>query len=172
MDESTTKSLLEYHFPRWDDLPDFDLYMDQVVFYVDQQLRPLYFNNEKIITSSMVNNYVKNSIVKAPEKKRYSRKHIAYLIIICLFKKTFSLTEITKFIDIQVSMKQSNLMEAYNSFAEIFDRALKEKITTHYLAQEERDTPHKLLMDSVIQTLVCKIYTEYAVLDEIFNGKR
>ena len=118
----------------------------------------------------MVNNYVKNSIVKASEKKRYSRKHIAYLIIICLFKKTFSLTEITKFIDIQVSMKQSNLMEAYNSFAEIFDRALKEKITTHYLAQEERDTPHKLLMDSVIQTLVCKIYTEYAVLDEIFNG--
>lgn len=170
MNEITTESLLEYHFPRWDDLPDFDLYMDQVVFYVDQQLRPLYFNNEKIITSSMVNNYVKNSIVKAPEKKRYSRKHIAYLIIICLFKKTFSLTEITKFIDIQVSMKQSNLMEAYNSFAEIFDRALKEKITTHYLVQEERDTPHKLLMDSVIQTLVCKIYTEFAVLDEVFNG--
>ena len=164
MNETTTESLLEYHFPRWDDLPDFDLYMDQVVFYVDQQLRPLYFNNEKIITSSMVNNYVKNSIVKAPEKKRYSRKHIAYLIIICLFKKTFSLTEITKFIDIQVSMKQSNLMEAYNSFAEIFDRALKEKITTHYLV------PHKLLMDSVIQTLVCKIYTEYAVLNEVFNN--
>ena len=49
MNETTTESLLEYHFPRWDDLPDFDLYMDQVVFYVDQQLRPLYFNNEKII---------------------------------------------------------------------------------------------------------------------------
>ena len=109
MNETIKKQLEEYHFPQWDELPNFDLYMDQVVYYVDQQLRPLYFNEEKIITSSMVNNYVKNSIVKAPEKKKYSRKHIAYLIIVCLLKKSFSLTEIVKFIDIQVSMQQSDL---------------------------------------------------------------
>lgn len=169
MNENIKKQLEEYHFPQWDELPNFDLYMDQVVYYVDQQLRPLYFNEEKIITSSMVNNYVKNSIVKAPEKKKYSRKHIAYLIIVCLLKKSFSLTEITKFIDIQVSMKQSDLQASYNSFAKVFDKALKEKITKNYLIQEERNTPHKLLMDSVIQTLVCKIYTEYSVLDDLFN---
>ena len=162
MNETIKKQLEEYHFPQWDELPNFDLYMDQVVYYVDQQLRPLYFNEEKIITSSMVNNYVKNSIVKAPEKKKYSRKHIAYLIIVCLLKKSFSLTEIVKFIDIQVSMQQSDLQASYNSFAKVFDKALKEKITKHYLVQEERNTPHKL-------TLVCKIYTEYSVLDDIFN---
>ena len=169
MNETIKKQLEEYHFPQWDELPNFDLYMDHVVYYVDQQLRPLYFNEEKIITSSMVNNYVKNSIVKAPEKKKYSRKHIAYLIIVCLLKKSFSLTEIVKFIDIQVSMQQSDLQASYNSFAKVFDKALKEKITKHYLVQEERNTPHKLLMDSVIQTIVCKIYTEYSVLDDIFN---
>lgn len=169
MNENIRETLTKYQFPKWDDLPNFDLYIDQVVYYIDQQLRPLYFNDEKIITSSIVNNYVKNSIVKAPEKKRYSRKHVAYLIIVCLLKKSFTLSEITKFIDIQISMKQADLMASYNSFALIFDKALHEKITKNYLVQEERNTPHRLLMDSVIQTLVCKIYTEYAVLDEIFN---
>ena len=169
MKEEIKKQLIEYHFPHWNELPNFDLYMDQVVYYVDQQLRPLYFNEEKIITSSMVNNYVKNSILKAPEKKKYTREHIAYLVIVCLLKKTFSLTEITRFIDIQITMKNADLQEAYNSFAKVFDKALNEKITRNYLIQEERNTPHKLLMDSVIQTLVCKIYTEYAVFDDVFN---
>ena len=70
--EEIHKSLISFKLPRWKDLPDFDIYMDQVIFYINQELSPLFFE-EKVITSNMVNNYVKNSIVKPPIKKHYKR---------------------------------------------------------------------------------------------------
>lgn len=70
--ENNINILNQYHCPKWDDLPDFDLYMDQVLFYINTHLQDLYFDlspDDKIITSNMVNNYVKNSIVKPPIRK-------------------------------------------------------------------------------------------------------
>ena len=65
------------HFPRWHELPEFELYMDQVIGLVEKYLRPLYPENKAPITPSMINNYVKQRILPPPENKRYGKKHLA-----------------------------------------------------------------------------------------------
>ncbi|AKU59544.1 BS_ykrK family protein [Lacticaseibacillus paracasei] len=66
--------LQEAQFPRWTDLPQFDLYMDQVIQYVNDIVTPLGFGE---ITSTMVNNYVKKGVIKAPLKKKYRPEQLA-----------------------------------------------------------------------------------------------
>ncbi|MEG2436073.1 MAG: DUF1836 domain-containing protein, partial [Ruthenibacterium sp.] len=65
------KQLAEYHLPRWNELPDMDLYMDQVIGQLDKYLAVLSTpDTEHFITASMINNYVKLRLVPAPVKKR------------------------------------------------------------------------------------------------------
>ena len=86
--------------PLWQELPNVDLYMDQVITYLNRELAPLYFHNEKFITSSMINNYVKIGIVKRPIKKHYTKEHLAYFIAVTILKKCFSMQEIIQMINI------------------------------------------------------------------------
>ena len=65
----------ELRLPRYADIPAIDLYMDQLLTYIDAQLRPLVAPDEKLLTASMVNNYVKQGIIPAPKAKRYTATH-------------------------------------------------------------------------------------------------
>ena len=68
-----------FHVPRWDEIPGIDLYMDQVLSYIEEYL-PFYTSddsNESLITKTMINNYVKQEIIAPPVKKKYTRLHIA-----------------------------------------------------------------------------------------------
>lgn len=78
-------NIQKIHIPRWEELPNFPLYIDQVVSYIEDNLGILFYD-EKIITNSMINNYVKHGIVNPPVKKKYNRIHIAYFIVVCILK--------------------------------------------------------------------------------------
>ena len=94
--------ITKIHIPRWNELPEIDLYLDQVVNYLEKHLGQYNVNEEdKIITKTMINNYVKLGIMPAPEKKKYSREHIAYLIVICVLKQIYSISDIGKLISLQ-----------------------------------------------------------------------
>ena len=89
------------HIPRYAELPDIELYMDQVLTYTDNQLRPLFPKEEKILTSSMVNNYVKQKLIPTPLHKRYGREHLALLIFVCLMKRTVPISDLQRLFAIQ-----------------------------------------------------------------------
>lgn len=76
--------------PAWNDLPDLELYMDQVLSLVIRYLGA----DGKALTASMVNNYVKMGAVPAPRKKRYGRAHLSRLIVICVLKSVLPLGDI------------------------------------------------------------------------------
>ena len=82
--------------PLWDGLPAIELYMDQVIILLNQYLGMIQDENgdSEAITKNMINNYVKMKAVPAPVKKKYSRSHIAYLILVCLMKQVFSIAMI------------------------------------------------------------------------------
>ncbi len=86
----------EFRLPGWEELPKIDLYMDQVIGLITQYLGFFVFdpNEEKLLTPSMVNNYVKMKLLPAPQKKKYGRKHIALLIMICTFKQSLSMAAV------------------------------------------------------------------------------
>ena len=87
MDENNAKSavsrrLLEHTLPAWDELPDFELYMDQVLSLTGRYLEGMPNSEDSKLTASMINNYVKVKIIPAPQGKRYSRRHVAYLPVL------------------------------------------------------------------------------------------
>ena len=110
----------------------------------------------------MVNNYVKNSIVDPPIKKHYNQKHLAYLIVVCILKRCFTLQEISQLIDIQSQLRESTYQDAYDKFSfylEIYLHEIMEKgnlndLNTKYRSKEE-------LLCNVVSTIALKIYVEY-----------
>ena len=93
------KNILEFHCPRWEELPDIGLYMDQVVSFIDSRLRAFeYSNDAKVVSSTMINNYVKQKAIIPPDKKKYSREHIARLLMICKLKVVLPIASIAALI--------------------------------------------------------------------------
>ena len=88
-------SHLQYVHPG--DIPNIDLYMDQVTTFMDEQLASTKrYKEDKILTKTMINNYAKNNLLPSPEKKRYSKDHLLMLIFIYYFKNILSITDIQK----------------------------------------------------------------------------
>ncbi len=122
--ERNTKEIIEYKMPRYNELPKIELYMDQLISYIEGVLRALQINDkDKFITTAMVNNYVKQGVIPPTEKKRYNKKHIAYLIVICILKQIYTINEISELIKIQADNVE--LLKAYDYFADEFETALQ-----------------------------------------------
>ncbi len=85
--------LKNIHLPRWDEFPQFDLYIDQVIAFINENLSVFNPSGETLITPSMINNYVKNGVLPAPVKKKYNREHLAKLLIICIEKRMLSIAD-------------------------------------------------------------------------------
>lgn len=118
------KEILGFHCPRFDELPTIPLYKDQVISYVEEVLKPLNLNpNEKLLTPTMLNNYVKQRVVTPPVGRRYTEKHLAYLIVVCLFKQVYSLTEVCEMIQIKKDLYSTD--QAYNYFCVELEKALQ-----------------------------------------------
>ena len=90
-----TFSGLDYIRP--EDIPNIDLYMDQVTTFMEEHLKKTRrYPEDKILTKTMINNYAKNNLLPSPEKKRYSKDHLLMLIFIYYFKNILSITDIQK----------------------------------------------------------------------------
>ena len=84
---------LDYIKP--DDLPNIDLYMDQVTTFMEEQLASTKrYPDDKILTKTMINNYAKNKLLPPPEKKRYSKEHLLMMLFIYYFKNILSIGDI------------------------------------------------------------------------------
>ena len=86
-------SRIDYIKP--EDLPNIDLYMDQVTTFMESQLASTKrYPEDKVLTKTMINNYAKNNLLPSPEKKRYSKEHMLLLIFIYYFKNILSINDI------------------------------------------------------------------------------
>ena len=107
----------------WESFPDIGLYMDQVISYLPRQL--IHYGEGDVLTSAMVNNYVKDGLLPRAEGKRYSRRHLAYLTAICVLKQVLSVKETSRLIAAGVERKSSE-EEVYAYFCRQLDAALTE----------------------------------------------
>ena len=105
----------------WEQMPDFPLYMDQVLSYMDRQV--LSFDEDDMLTAAMVNNYTKSGLVPRAEGKKYNRDHLAYLTAICVLKRVMS----TKDMDMLIREELENVHTipgGYQAFCDSLDSAL------------------------------------------------
>ena len=104
----------------WDQLPDFSLYMDQVLSYMDRQV--IRFDEDDGLTAAMVNNYTKSGLVPRAEGKKYGREHLAYLTAICVLKRVMSTRDMDLLI--REELRGRPAREGYAAFCQSLDNAL------------------------------------------------
>ncbi|MDD3278367.1 MAG: DUF1836 domain-containing protein [Lachnospiraceae bacterium] len=93
-------SLSRIDYIKPDEVPNIDLYMDQVTTFMDAQLnQSKRYSEDKILTKTMINNYAKNNLLPPPVKKKYSKEHMLLLIFIYYFKNILSISDIQTLLD-------------------------------------------------------------------------
>ena len=105
----------------WEHLPDFPLYMDQVLSYMERQTVRL--DEDDALTASMVNNYAKNALLPRAEGKKYNREHLAYLTFICILKQVMSVRDMDLLIRAELKDDRS-VEDGYGAFLDSLDSAL------------------------------------------------
>ena len=94
------KQLKSIDYIKPEDIPNIDLYMDQVTTFMDEQLAASKrYESDKILTKTMINNYAKNNLLPSPVKKKYSKEHIYILTFIYYFKNILSISDIQKMLN-------------------------------------------------------------------------
>lgn len=138
--------------------------MDQVLSLISRYFRDFPGFGEKGLTSSMVNNYVKLGIIPAPEKKKYNRVHLAYLVIICILKTVLPITMIRDMISYMMIDKAS-YETLYNRFCEHFENVVdnSRKTVDEMLAQDS--SPADLTVLSALRS-----YTEQAIAMQLIRS--
>ena len=111
-----------FSYPKWEEIPNIDLYLDQVLLYVNQVCAPISPDKEKGLTASMVNNYVKHGYLTKPDKKKYQRKQIARLIAITTLKSVFSIQEIAQ--TLNTLQTQASSDQLYNAFVDYMNHGI------------------------------------------------
>ncbi|MBE5761391.1 MAG: DUF1836 domain-containing protein [Clostridiales bacterium] len=153
-------SLQGFSLPKYDDIPDVGLYLEQTAKYVSQCLSPL---EGVSITTSMISNYVKRGLIDSPKKKQYDRDRIAYIIYIAAVKNVLTIDEIQKTVGIQKNSYPAKV--AYDYFASEFENVLQYvfgiKESLDNVGVENTD--EKIMLRNTIITAAHKIY-----LDKLF----
>ncbi len=107
MEDKETKNLQEwmeevssFKLPQYSEIPSVDLYMEQVITYINNSLSVFSDDPKKVLTPFMVNNYVKAGMIKMPNKKKYDKEQIGYLMAITLMKQTLSMADMSLLLDL------------------------------------------------------------------------
>ena len=163
MSNTNAQNIPNYHIPRWSEIPKIDLYLDQTVIFLEKNLKNFIYNNdETIITKTMINNYVKQGLIKPPKKKKYSRTHIATLFVICILKQVYSINDIFELI--KLAVKTARFDYAYNQFCEELENAITCVFEGIEARPNEDLTFERYLLKSVAQSFASKLYVEKTFL--------
>ena len=160
--QSLIDEAVAFHVPRYAELPNMGLYLEQVLDVVNGSLE--YLDHGKL-TKPMISNYIKNGVMASPERKRYSRDHLCYLIVIDILKPVFTLQQIGEFLEVQKSTYP--LEVAYDYFCSEFENALAEafRFTGMPLPSiESKRTEQTILIRSLVLTAANRVFAEKAFL--------
>lgn len=109
-----------------EDVPNIDLYMDQVTTFMDEQLEGCKRHDvDKILTKTMINNYAKNNLLPSPDKKKYSKEHMLTLLFIYYFKNILSISDIQSILnpitERYFNGKDFNMEDVYDEIFKVED---------------------------------------------------
>ena len=183
------KSILEHisdlDYIKTADIPNIELYMDQVTTFMDSQMASSKrYPDDKVLTKTMINNYAKNHLLPSPNKKKYSKEHVLMLIFIYYFKSFLSISDIqallTPLADRYFQKEDGlNVEDLYNEVfgmekeqVEYLKKDLMEKYQTasqSFAKAEEKDREF-LTMFSFICLLSFDVYMKKQLIESIIDS--
>jgi len=153
--------------PAWEAIPDFGVYMDQVVTLLEQYLAFLPEGGERIVSSSAINNYVRLKIMPAPVKRKYYRTHLAYLLMILPMKQSISIADIPRILPVDAD--EAGVRAAYEDYARQFRKTAQffnTQVADVLGALEEspdRSGLSRLALESVLISSFARILAEQLI---------
>lgn len=155
-----TASIQKFHLPRYNEIPNVGLFLEQTTKYISDILMPLH---SITITSSMISNYVKKKLIPNPVKKQYDRDQVAYLIFIAVAKSVLSLENVQTIIDLQKRSYENK--RAYDYFCRVFEDFLFYVFELSESLNDDgrHDTREAILLRNTIIAVVHKIYLETSI---------
>ena len=163
----SSETIINYHCPRFNELPKVSLYKDQVITYIEDVLNPININKEeKILTPTMLNSYVKQKVVSPPKDKKYNEKHLAYLIVVCTLKHVFSLHDICILINKQLEKYPVEI--AYDYFCIELEKSLKAVFDTRDFSEPSsavRVTYESEIGRSTIMSFAHKLFIQRYIME-------
>ena len=182
---SILSSISRIDYIKPEDIPNIDLYMDQVTTFMEEQLAATKrYGDDKTLTKTMINNYAKNKLLPSPEKKRYSKEHVLMLIFIYYFKNILSINDIqTLFTPIVQkyfkSMTEKDMTYIYN---EVFSmekdqiESLKKDLLRKYKTAQgtfkdaDEEDQEILKRFSFICLLSFDVYVKKMMIEHLIDG--
>lgn len=157
MKEEIANSVRDFRLPRYEEIPDVGLYLEQTAKYINEFLEPL---PESTLTPSMISNYVKKRLIASPVRRQYSREQIAYLLFIALAKNILSLDALSTFLRLQ--QRTYPLDRSYEYFRRKFEGLLRFsfELTDIFEDCDDNQTDEKRLFHACIASLTQKLYLE------------
>lgn len=156
--EKVRAEMAAFAMPRYSRLPEIELYMDQLVNCVNRVLAPLSSadsSEELLLTKSMVNNYVKQRVLPPPEKKRYDRRHLAMLLMLCPLKQVCSIPECVQLLRLTERQSGKTPQQNYDAFCASLESAVHS-----CFGQQEHAAPQGLILPRMTQTIADKIFLQ------------
>lgn len=183
--QSIMDSFDEIDYVKSQDIPNIDLYMDQVTTFMDKNLRKSsrYPDEDKVMTKTMINNYAKNDLLPPPVKKKYSKEHVLLLIFIYYYKGILSINDIqTLFLPITSQFFQTESdFNIETIYEEVFSMerqqidALKRDVMEKYESSSKTfsDAPEEsrefLKLFSFICTLSFDVYMKKQLIEKLID---
>lgn len=183
---SIIESLNRIHHIKLEDIPNIDLYMDQVTTFMESRLRNSTRNpgEDKILTKTMINNYAKNDLLPPPVKKKYSKEHLILLIFIYYYKGILSINDIQillkplteKYFQTNGDLNLGTIYEEVFSLEKAEVEDLKEDILKKFSTSKEtfKDAPEEdreiLQLFSFISMLSYDVYVKRLLIEKMVDG--
>lgn len=119
--KKSLREMMQLDFIAPEEIPEMELYMEQLTRFMDEHLgNNLREEDEKVLTKAMINNYSKNHLLPAPNKKKYSRDHLILLIYIYYMKNVISIGDIQRLMEpLKNDMDSEKLFELYKKTFEM-----------------------------------------------------
>ncbi len=170
------------------ELPQIDLYMDQVTTFIDSRMKHTtrHPETDKILTKTMINNYAKNNLIPPPVKKKYSKEHMLILIFIYYMKSVMSITDIQQILgplaDRYFGEKGNpSLTEIYDEIFSLRDEeveVLKKDVeasfkTSRKLFEDEAEEDREFLQHFAFICMLCvDVYTKKLLIEKLVDQMR
>lgn len=145
-----------------EDIPELDLYMDQVIQLFEKKLSSSKRNEEdKVLTKTMINNYAKAKLLMPIKNKKYSKEHLILMSLIYDFKGALSISDIKLLLDEIVkgyeNDEEYNIRELYLDYLnncsednEEIEKYLNEKVEKIFKGYDKEDFKEKFLLVSTM----------------------
>jgi hypothetical protein len=159
------QELADHRLPRWEELPDLELYMDQVLALITRYLGSYPGYDQKGLTASMVNNYVKLGVMPAPVKKKYTRTHLAHLIAICILKSAMPIAAVQQLIAQQKTVMDEQ--QIYDRFCQMFEQTNQAVAQS---AQKEEAPPAESALVSALCYAALRAQAEQALASQLLES--